>query len=263
MDINALRKKLENLNKDRSSDDGQFFKTPDTETHIRIVPYPHADTPFHEVFYHYNIAGERSLPCPRHADGSDCPVCMLAKDFWDQNSESGKKIYGDLKAKMRVYVPILVRGKEAEGVKLWGISKTAYMELVKFGVDPDYGDYTDALVGRDLKIKLIKPGQEGNDTKFPKTSISIRPVTSKLLADATEKEIAAFIKKIPNMSEMPDFKPKSFDELVAIVKKYSMMETAEAETDLDVSVGETPDSETSTQSPVASAARDLSSLLGD
>ena len=39
---------------------------------------------------------------------------------------------------MRTYVPVLVRGAEGEGVKLWGFGKQVYTELLGFITDPDY-----------------------------------------------------------------------------------------------------------------------------
>jgi hypothetical protein len=51
----------------------------------------------------------------------------------------GRKI----EPKMRTYVPVIIRGKEAEGVKFWGFGKTIYAELLSIISDPDYGDITD------------------------------------------------------------------------------------------------------------------------
>ena len=40
-----------------------------------------------------------------------------------------------MEPKMRTYVPVLVRGKESEGVKFWGFGKLVYQELL----GDDYG----------------------------------------------------------------------------------------------------------------------------
>ena len=59
------------------------------------------------------------------------------KDEWIQ----GKR----LEPKMRTFAPVLVRGKEQEGVKFWGFGKTVYQELLGFIADPDYGDISDSM----------------------------------------------------------------------------------------------------------------------
>ncbi|MAP03164.1 MAG: hypothetical protein CMF85_05080 [Candidatus Marinimicrobia bacterium] len=48
-----------------------------------------------------------------------------------------------LMPKMRTFVPVIVRGEEAEGVKFWGFGKEVYQELLGVIADPDYGDITD------------------------------------------------------------------------------------------------------------------------
>ena len=55
--------------------------------------------------------------------------------------------------KLRTFVPVLVRGQEGEGVKFWGFGKTVYQEILGYITDPDYGDITVAVNGRDLTIE--------------------------------------------------------------------------------------------------------------
>lgn len=39
--------------------------------------------------------------------------------------------------------PIVVRGEEEKGVRLWEFGKEIYMQLLGIAEDEDYGDYTD------------------------------------------------------------------------------------------------------------------------
>jgi len=87
------------------------------------------------------------------------------KDEWIQ----GKR----LEPKMRTFAPVIVRGKESEGVKFWGFGKTVYQELLSIIADPDYGDITDAINGRDVVVERITPAEAGN--QYGKTTIRVKP----------------------------------------------------------------------------------------
>ena len=107
---------------------------------------------------------------------------------------------------MRCYVPIVVRGKESEGVKFWGFGKTVYTELLGFMADPDYGDITDPMGGRDIVVEFTPAEGAG---AFPKTAIRVKPNTTKLTEDRSTAEKIA--QQQVNLSEV--FKEPSYDEL--------------------------------------------------
>ena len=113
-------------------------------------------------------------------------------------------------AKQRFFSPVLVRGEENEGVKVWGFSKTVYENLLQLVLNPDYGDITDPHDGTDLVITYGKaPG-----AMYPNTIITARRKSSKLCDDkemtkeVLETEIewdALFERKTPDqVSQMLD-----------------------------------------------------------
>lgn len=77
-----------------------------------------------------------------------------------------------LEPKMRVYVPVIVRGQEREGVKFWGFGKQLYQELLGFFAI-DYGDLSDPKTGRDIVVTVKSPEETGRD--YAETSIRIKP----------------------------------------------------------------------------------------
>ena len=87
---------------------------------------------------------------------------------------------------MRTYLPVLVRGKESEGVKMWGFGKQVYQELLTFIADPDYGDITDPTSGRDLVITYTPP--EGSE-RYPKTTIMVKPNVTPATEDKNVAEM--------------------------------------------------------------------------
>jgi hypothetical protein len=84
---------------------------------------------------------------------------------------------------MRTFAPVVVRGKESEGVKFWGFGKTVYQELLSVIADPDYGDITDATNGRDIGIDRQTPAEAGN--QYGKTTVRVKPNQTTITDDAT------------------------------------------------------------------------------
>ena len=130
----------------------------------------------------------------------------------------GRKI----EPKMRTYVPVIVRGKEAEGVKFWGFGKTIYTELLSIVSDPDYGDITDLMNGRDIDVEFI-PAEGGG---YPKTTIRVKPNTT----PATEDKGIA--EKIMNQPVITDIFPEpTYEELETALKEWMNPDDDSADVD--------------------------------
>ena len=161
MDINAIKSRLNQL-QSTSSTANSFWKPPAGKTQIRITPYvENKDNPFVELFFHYSLVPNKTVLSPLSFGRPD-PVQQFAdklkstgdKDEWIQ----GKRI----EPKMRTFVPVIVRGEETEGVKWWGFGKTVYQELLSIIADPDYGDISDAMTGRDIVVERQTAAEAGN-----------------------------------------------------------------------------------------------------
>ena len=106
--------------------------------------------PLKEVFFHYNIEGHKGgVMCPKRNFGEECPICDFASKLWrdgtDNNDEETKKLAKSLFVRTRYFSPVVVRGLESEGVKVYGYGKTAYELLLGYILDPEYGDITDPV----------------------------------------------------------------------------------------------------------------------
>ena len=62
---------------------------------------------------------------------------------------------------------VIVRGEETQGVRFWGFGKTVH-QITFRNADPDYGDITDPVSGRDVSESLLLLRKV---VPFPKTSI--------------------------------------------------------------------------------------------
>jgi hypothetical protein len=158
MDINAIKSRLNQL-QNTSTTASVIWKPQPGKTQIRIVPYTHnKDNPFTELFFHYSLVPNKTVLSPQSFGRPD-PVQQFAdklkssgdKDEWIQ----GKRI----EPKMRTFAPVIVRGEENEGVKFWGFGKTVYQELLGIIADPDYGDISDPMTGRDIVVERQTPAE--------------------------------------------------------------------------------------------------------
>ena len=172
MDISQIKNRLNQLQNQTSTKDN-FWKPEPGKTQIRIVPYKHnKDNPFLELYFHYNLGKNKTYLSPV-SFGKPDPV----NEFADKLKSTGDKdewIQGKrLEPKMRTFAPVIVRGRESEGVKFWGFGKTVYQELLSVIADPDYGDITDPVNGRDVEVEFISAEETG--ASFPKTNIRVKP----------------------------------------------------------------------------------------
>lgn len=214
LNLDKMRDKLNTLTGKADSSKRVFWKPQDGENNIRIVPTPDGD-PFKEFFFHYNVA-QGGFLCPKHNFGDDCPVCNFANKLWNEGTDESKKMAKDLFKKQRFFSPVLVRGEESEGVRIWGYGKMAYEKLLTIVLDPDYGDVTDPETGNDLKIMYGKqPG-----ASFPRTDIRPRPRKSVLCDDAVggDERCAELLETIPSFDNL--FERKTTEEVAAILDAF-------------------------------------------
>ena len=142
------------------------------KTQIRIVPYEfNKDNPFIELFFHYNL-NNRSYLSPISFGRPD-PIEEFAQKLKGSGNKEDYQLSKKLEAKMRTFAPVIVRGEESQGVKFWGFGKTVYQELLSIIADPDYGDITDPVNGRDVVVEFISAEESG--ASFPKTNIRVKP----------------------------------------------------------------------------------------
>lgn len=185
---------------------------------VRLLPNIHQpDDPFTELKFYYNFGKTWLAPC--QFDRPD-PVIekynsiipegtKLPKDEWMALNNVRRK----LEPADRYYVAVLVRGKEEEGPKFWGISKKIYGEFLEYFADDDWGDISDPKKGNDVRVTYAPASVNG--TEFPSTKILPR----KQSTPATEDDaVLAKIKAMPDIKTL--FTEPSYDELREAVEKY-------------------------------------------
>ena len=251
MDLNAIRKRLGQL-QTTNNRTSSLWKPQPGKTQIRIVPYElNKDNPFIELFFHYNL-NNRSYLSPISFGRPD-PIEEFAQKLRASGNKEDYQLSRKLEAKMRTFAPVIVRGEEKSGVKFWGFGKTVYQELLSIIADPDYGDITDPVNGRDVVVEFLSAEETG--ASFPKTNIRVKPNQTPV---SDEPDILELVKKQQDIREI--YQEQSYDDLTEILNEWlNPDETSSEEEGAEESSTVSSDqlSETSKVSKTADAFDDL------
>ena len=211
MDLSQIKSKLGALQNQRQGgqkrDMSLILWKPTVGKHsVRIVPSVYNKAyPFRELFIHYGI-GNRTMISLENFGEKD-PIVEFAKQLKQSSDKDNWALAKKLEPKMRVFVPVVVRGEEEKGVRLWEFGKQVYTELLSIAEDEDVGDYTDVIQGRDVTIETTSG--ESNGTGYNQSKVRVRTKVTPLSENATEVE--------KWLREQPDpltiFKKYSYDEM--------------------------------------------------
>jgi len=210
--MKAKRDALENRGNGKSA----FWRPEDGETVIRILP-PSDGDPFKEFWFHYNLGKNPGFLSPKKNFGEADPLDDFIRNLYKDGSDESVKMAKSLSARQRFFSPVLVRGEESEGVRLWGFGKMAYKELLNLVLNPEYGDITDVTEGTDLVINYGKPA----GAQFPQTTITPRRRPSRLAE--TDEEISKLLETIPEFDSV--FERKTAEEVQAMLDEFLLDES--------------------------------------
>ena len=219
MDINAIKQRLSSLQssgaKKEKVDYSKYYWKPKAEGkyQIRVVPSVlNKSNPFQEVFVHYGFS---KFPIYALTNwGEKDPIVEFAKSLRTTQEKENWQLAKKLDPKMRVFAPIVVRGEEEKGVRLWEFGKEIYMQLLGIAEDEDYGDFTDISEGRDFTVDVVT-GDIGGRQGL-KSSIRVKPKTSPLGSD--KETIKMWLTDQPNVLELQ--RKTAFDDLKTILANF-------------------------------------------
>ena len=213
MDLNQIRAKLQQLNQENQSGGNDFTKNfwtaPMGKSVIRIVPSAYdKDNPFTELHFHTVLSKYPILALTNF--GKKDPVQEFRSMLQARGGKENWSLSGKLTPKANYYVPVIVRGEEDKGVRLWRIGIVLYKSLLALAADEDVGDYTDIAEGRDIKVTKV----EGNP--YPETSIMPAMKSTPLSTDA--KQLEEWLKNQPEPIRC--FREQSYDQIKAQLETF-------------------------------------------
>tara|TARA_R110001592_G_scaffold153162_2_gene381279 strand:- start:3129 stop:3869 length:741 start_codon:yes stop_codon:yes gene_type:complete len=221
IDLKKMRAKLASTeNKGGGSNKNLFWKPTDGESVIRIVPDADGD-PFKEYWFHYNVANNPGFLSPKKNFGEEDVLDKYVRKLFNEGTEESREEAKKLMAKQRFFSPVIVRGEEEKGVRLWGYSKTVYQKLLQLVLNPEYGDITDPEEGTDLTINYGKKAGQ----MFPSTDIFPARRTSALHKDRElAKELVETEIQYDNV-----FTKKTTDEVQQMLEQHLSGDTDDSQ----------------------------------
>jgi hypothetical protein len=229
MDISLALKRFSSLQTNTKKSDS-IWKPANGKSQIRLVPYKfNKDNPFIELYFHYNINNKTYLS--PISFGRPDPIVEFAEKLKRTGDTDDWKAGKKMEPKLRTFAPVIVRGKESEGVKFWGFGKTVYQDILGYIADPDYGDITDPHTGRDIVLEVVSA--EESNAAYPTTTIRVKPATSKILPDA--EAVTELLNAQKDITEL--YSELSYAELKSVLENW-LNPTAGANGDSDEVVAE-------------------------
>jgi len=224
MDLNQIKKKLESLqtqsNSNKSNGKSIFWKPTVGKQQVRIVPNKYNKSfPFTEMQFYYGI-GQRVMASPMNWGEKD-PIQEFTKQLRSSGDKENWYLAKKLDAKTRIFAPVIVRGEEEEGVKLWQFGKEVYQAFLNLAADAEVGDYTDVSGGRDIKLTTVGPEVTG--TPYNKTTVSPSMKQSPISDNSNIVERALDTQPKP----IDVFKRLTFDEVKANLELFLKPEGGE------------------------------------
>jgi hypothetical protein len=250
MDLALLKQKLGNLNAPKNSGGKTYEKIDYTKVFwkpqvgnytIRIVPSKfNRQNPFREVFFHYGFAKGPVLALNNFGEAD--PIMEFAAKLRQSKDRDNWALAKKLDPKMRVFVPVIVRGEEHLGVRLWEFGKEVYTSLLTFAGDEDYGDFTDIQDGFDFKIDAISAEVAGR--KVVSCKLRPRPKSSPISEDINL--INKFLEEQPDI--MAINRKREYNDIKELLAKWLNPE-AEEEQAVPAAPAPTPADPTPAVSP--------------
>ena len=229
MDLDVIKQRLEALQKPTSNNNNNgkslFWKPSVGKQTIRIVPSKfNKATPFSELYFHYGI-GKPVMISPINFDEKD-PLVEFAKQLRKTDQPENWKLAKKLEPKVRYFAPVIVRGMEDEGVKIWQFGKELYSSFLQMAMDEEVGDFTDVASGRDIKLTTVGPEVTG--TKYNKTSAA--PSMKQTSLDVDASKVESFLSN--QVDPQSVFKQVPYEEMKSALESWLTPEDAPQEGDI-------------------------------
>ena len=202
MDLNQIKNRLSSLNQDAKPRTGEkkdytlvYWKPrQEGKYQIRFVPsLLNKNNPFQEIYMHYGVGKYPIVALSNW--GEQDPIVDFTKKLRTTSDSENWRLAKKLDPKLRVFAPVIVRGEEDKGVRLFEFSKTIYMELLSIADDEDYGDFTDVAEGFDFIVNASKVADR------PGFGLSLRPKPKQTPLSEDANTVNAWLENQPQLLE--------------------------------------------------------------
>ena len=208
LDFELLRKEYQEAIAQQATD--EYWVPEFGENLIRVLPPRDGKLFYKKVGVHFKLVGSGMEYCPRLTEGLPCPVCEVVDQLRKMKTPVATQLVNRLAVVERFLMNIIpLKEGEEKSIKQYLAPKTVRLALLKTVLDPDYGDITDLVKGRNVVIEKVQ-GSGG----FVNYSVRVKP------REVSVKELIGRelrIEEIPDLNEFVMRRLKGYDELKSIL----------------------------------------------
>src|SRR5574344_1079248 len=225
MNLEVIKARLAKLNESGSGGEDtrkDFWTAPMGKSIIRIVPIAYSPDDVATELQFHNKLSKYPILSLTNFNKLD-PVEEFRAKLREQGGKDNWSLNGKLTPSSRYMIPVIVRGEEDKGVRLWSVGILIYKALIRLAADDEIGDFTDVVDGYDVKVTKV----EGNP--YPETSIDLARKSSPLSEDP--KQVELWLKKQLEtylnggiQSQVPKIEPKQEEPKLHTAPKESNVE---------------------------------------
>jgi len=218
VDLEAIRKRIAQLNGEKTATSSvQMWKPTIGKHEVRGLPWKNSTDgmPFKELWFYY--IGDNPGVLSLKQFGEPDPINEFISKLYDSGKPEDRELAKSMRAKMRSYMPVIVRGQEDKGVQIWAFGSPLYKRLLSFYGEEDVGDILDPVAGFDLKVTVSQqPGKMFKGKPSLDTMVDAARSHSKLSADPEQAK--KWLDSVPDINDM--WKKKSYKELEGILTTW-------------------------------------------
>jgi hypothetical protein len=228
MDLNFVKQRLadnatKGVKREKVDYSKIFWKPKAGKYQIRILPNKfRKEWPLREVQMHYGFAKGPILALTNWSEAD--PIVDFVQKLRKSSNKDDWQLANKISPKTRYFAPVIIRGEEAMGVRLWEVGKLVNDQLMGIATDEDYGDFTNITDGRDFTVEATEDTVAGR--KAIKCTLRPKVKSTPILEDS------AAIEK--SLNEQPDIlginRKYTYDALKEVLQKWLTPEDQEEET---------------------------------
>jgi hypothetical protein len=208
LDFELLRKEYQEAIAQQATD--EYWVPEFGENLIRVLPPVDGKLFYKKVGVHFKLVGSGMEYCPRLTEGLSCPVCEVVDQLRKMKTPVASQLVNRLAVVERFLMNIiLLKEGEEKLIKQYLAPKTVRVALLKTILDPDYGDITDLVRGRNVVIEKVQGsgGFVNYSVRVKPREISVRELLGRDLS----------LEEIPDLNEFVSKRLKGYDELKNIL----------------------------------------------
>lgn len=215
MNLDLIKQKLQAINEqseERQDNSALKWVPANGKSQIRIVPsVENPDNPFTELMFYNRLSKYPILALTNF--GEQDPVEEFIETLRSTDDKDNWSLSGKISARPRYFVPVIVRGEEDKGVRIWSISATIYKALLSLAADEEIGDFTDIKNGTDMIVEKTPPATPG-----AYADITIRAKRSSTPLSEDKAELKKWLTEQPKALDL--FRKPTYDWLKKQLKAY-------------------------------------------